>query len=152
MFKAAASRSGSGRAVWEDVLGKLFAGSSRTASSTARFSSRAVAPRFTMPSGGAPRFTAARQSVLRGRQQQQRGFRTSQFRASDKHQRLSMGQRLKKLSKDYGKAAVAVYFLLSAIDLPLFFLLVQMAGTERIGGHTQPLGRSRDQKLVQRLT
>jgi len=45
---------------------------------------------------------------------------------------LSLGQRFRKLSKEYGKAAVAVYFALSILDYPFFFLLVRAVGTERV--------------------
>lgn len=40
---------------------------------------------------------------------------------------------MKKLSKEYGKAAVGVYFALSILDFPFFFLLVKAVGAERIG-------------------
>ncbi|KAI1085205.1 hypothetical protein F5B20DRAFT_575676 [Whalleya microplaca] len=41
--------------------------------------------------------------------------------------------RLKKLSREYGWAAVGVYLGLSVLDFPLCFLLVRVVGTERIG-------------------
>jgi N-terminal acetyltransferase 2 len=40
--------------------------------------------------------------------------------------------RLKKLSREYGWAAVGVYLSLSVLDFPFCFLLVRMVGTERI--------------------
>ncbi|CBX92272.1 hypothetical protein IAQ61_000451 [Plenodomus lingam] len=46
---------------------------------------------------------------------------------------LSISQRLKQLSKEYGWTAVGVYLGLSAIDFPVCFLAVQLLGTERIG-------------------
>lgn len=49
-----------------------------------------------------------------------------------------MTQKLKKLSKEYGKAAVVVYFALSILDYPFFFLLVRTVGTERVGGFPCP--------------
>ncbi|RMD42396.1 hypothetical protein DV735_g2719, partial [Chaetothyriales sp. CBS 134920] len=46
---------------------------------------------------------------------------------------LSLSQRLKKLSREYGWAAVGVYFALSALDFPFCFLAVRTLGTDRIG-------------------
>ncbi|KAM0333085.1 hypothetical protein ACHAQA_001743 [Verticillium albo-atrum] len=46
---------------------------------------------------------------------------------------LSLSQRLKKLSKEYGWSAVGVYFALSVLDFPFCFLLVRIVGTDRIG-------------------
>lgn len=67
-----------------------------------------------------------------------RGFRFSPWRRSKGagaggEESLSMGQRFRKLSKEYGKAAVVVYFALSILDYPFFFLLVRLVGTERVG-------------------
>jgi hypothetical protein len=46
---------------------------------------------------------------------------------------LSLSQRLKKLSREYGWAAVGVYLSLSVLDFPFCFLLVRIVGTDRIG-------------------
>lgn len=46
---------------------------------------------------------------------------------------LSLSQRLKKLSREYGWAAVGVYFALSVLDFPFFFLAVRYIGAEKIG-------------------
>jgi hypothetical protein len=46
---------------------------------------------------------------------------------------LSLSQRLKKLSREYGWSAVGVYFALSALDFPFCYLLVRVLGTDRIG-------------------
>ena len=46
---------------------------------------------------------------------------------------LSFSQRMKKLSREYGWAALGVYLALTAIDLPFCFLAVRMLGTDRIG-------------------
>ncbi|KAL2202871.1 hypothetical protein CC79DRAFT_1373019 [Sarocladium strictum] len=69
---------------------------------------------------------------------QRRGFRFSPWSRSQKageaaEAPLSLGARLKKLSREYGKAAVGVYFALSILDFPFFFLLVKAVGAERIG-------------------
>ncbi|GAW19766.1 hypothetical protein ANO14919_092560 [Xylariales sp. No.14919] len=41
--------------------------------------------------------------------------------------------RLRKLSREYGWAAVGVYLGLSVLDFPFCFLLVRVVGTDRIG-------------------
>lgn len=46
---------------------------------------------------------------------------------------LSLSQRLKQLSKEYGWTAVGVYFALSVLDFPFCFLAVRLLGTDRIG-------------------
>lgn len=45
----------------------------------------------------------------------------------------SLSQRLKQLSREYGWAALGVYFGLSLIDFPFCFLAVRLLGTDRIG-------------------
>lgn len=40
---------------------------------------------------------------------------------------------MKQLSKEYGYAALGVYFGLSALDFPFCFLFVKWVGTERVG-------------------
>ncbi|KAJ9164682.1 Peptide alpha-N-acetyltransferase Nat2 [Coniochaeta hoffmannii] len=45
---------------------------------------------------------------------------------------LSISQRLKKLSREYGWSAVGVYLALSVLDFPFCFLLVRTIGTDRI--------------------
>jgi hypothetical protein len=49
-----------------------------------------------------------------------------------------LSDRFKKLTREYGRAAVGVYFLLSILDMPFFFLLVQAVGTEKIGNFPKP--------------
>ncbi|KFA74167.1 hypothetical protein S40288_06542 [Stachybotrys chartarum IBT 40288] len=67
-----------------------------------------------------------------------RGFRfsarqrSSQGTAGEEPQ--SLGAKLKRLSKEYGWAAVGVYFGLSVLDFPFCFLLVRTVGAEAIGG------------------
>ena len=46
---------------------------------------------------------------------------------------LSLSQRLRKLSREYGWSALGVYLALSALDFPFCFLAVRWVGTERIG-------------------
>ncbi|CAK7219496.1 DUF1279 super [Sporothrix eucalyptigena] len=45
---------------------------------------------------------------------------------------LTLNQRIKKLSKEYGWTAVGVYFGLSLLDFPFCFLLVRTLGTDRV--------------------
>jgi hypothetical protein len=51
----------------------------------------------------------------------------------------SVSQRLKKLSREYGWTAVAVYLGLSLIDFPLCFIAVRLLGTDRIGHYEEVL-------------
>ncbi|MCJ1352353.1 MAG: hypothetical protein MMC33_002337 [Icmadophila ericetorum] len=46
---------------------------------------------------------------------------------------LTLSQRLRKLSREYGWSALGVYLLFSALDFPFCFLAVRWLGTERIG-------------------
>jgi len=46
---------------------------------------------------------------------------------------LTLSQRMKKLSREYGWSALGVYLLLSALDFPFCFLAVRLLGTDRIG-------------------
>jgi hypothetical protein len=43
---------------------------------------------------------------------------------------------LKKISKEYGWVAIGVYAALTVADFPICFLIVRIAGTERIGERT----------------
>lgn len=68
---------------------------------------------------------------------QTRGFRFSAWRGNAQagggaEESLSLSQRLKKLSREYGWSAVGVYFALSVLDFPFCFLLVRIVGTDRI--------------------
>lgn len=51
----------------------------------------------------------------------------------------SVSQRLKKLSREYGWTALAVYLGLSLIDFPLCFVAVRLLGTDRIGHYEEVL-------------
>ena len=46
---------------------------------------------------------------------------------------LSLSQRLRKLSREYGWSAFGVYLLLTALDFPFCFATVRYLGTDRIG-------------------
>jgi hypothetical protein len=69
-----------------------------------------------------------------------RGFRFSPWSRTGKsnggkpvEEPLSVMARLRKLFREYGKAAVVVYFTLSVLDFPFFFMIVRIVGTETIG-------------------
>ena len=60
-----------------------------------------------------------------------RRFQSAQANASNAN--LSFSQRLRKLSQEYGRAALGVYLALTALDFPFCFLAVKLLGTDRIG-------------------
>jgi len=62
--------------------------------------------------------------------------KTSSGRIKPPPEPTSISARLKKLSREYGWAAVGVYMGLSVLDFPFCFLLVRIVGTERIGEDT----------------
>ncbi|OJD27091.1 hypothetical protein ACJ73_01509 [Blastomyces percursus] len=53
--------------------------------------------------------------------------------------KLSFSQRMKKLSREYGWAALGVYLTLSALDFPFCFIAVRLLGVERIGHYEHVL-------------
>jgi len=46
---------------------------------------------------------------------------------------LSLSQRLRKLSREYGWSAVGIYLTLSVLDFPFCLLAIRLLGTERVG-------------------
>ncbi|KAK3325201.1 hypothetical protein B0H66DRAFT_113901 [Apodospora peruviana] len=123
------------------ATGKLC---SRTITTTNTTAARSSSAQF-----WAQRLANSRQQVLQAGR-----FRSSQFRAAPRRyfqtskarrsqqqsgskpaaepESLSVSGRLKKLSREYGWAAVGVYLALSALDLPFCFLLVRIVGTDKI--------------------
>ncbi|KAK0615883.1 hypothetical protein B0T17DRAFT_359540 [Bombardia bombarda] len=69
-----------------------------------------------------------------------RSFHSSKARRSDasanpkaaEPEPATLSAKLKKLSREYGWAAVGVYFSLSVLDFPFCFMLVRIVGTEKI--------------------
>ncbi|KIV78927.1 hypothetical protein PV11_06526 [Exophiala sideris] len=61
------------------------------------------------------------------------GRRHNSTTAPPPKENLSLKERLKKLSREYGWSAVGVYLALSALDFPFCFLAVRTLGTDRIG-------------------
>ncbi|KAG6031510.1 hypothetical protein E4U41_007544 [Claviceps citrina] len=88
------------------------------------------------PLGGATRPSTSRPGLTLTRIQG-RGFRFSAWRRNTTRngaqENLSLSQRLKRLSKEYGWSAVGVYLALSVLDFPFCFLLVRIVGTDTIG-------------------
>ncbi|KAG9254593.1 uncharacterized protein F5Z01DRAFT_673748 [Emericellopsis atlantica] len=119
--------------MWEDTLRQLWIGQARNLSAQ---SSRGLT---TSTLSSASRLGKTRPLPSAGRtafhSQARRGFRFSPWRRNTgdgKVENMSMSAKFKKLSREYGKAAVAVYFGLSILDYPFFFLLVKAVGTERV--------------------
>lgn len=54
----------------------------------------------------------------------------------------SLSARLRKLTKEYGWAALGVYLGLSVLDFPFCFLLVRIVGTDRIGKMIYPISHA----------
>ncbi len=90
-------------------------------------------------------YTRSKQTPLRILQQiRSRLFHTMRARRSQvnpnptpnlgsPNESLSLGQRMRKLSREYGWSALGVYLTLSALDFPFCYLLVRYLGTDRIG-------------------
>jgi len=126
--------------IWEDTLRQLWMGQARNLSAQP---SRTLTNSTLSSSSAASRLGKTRPMPSAGRtafqSQTRRGFRFSPWRRNtggEKVETMSMSAKFKKLSREYGKAAVAVYFLLSILDYPFFFLLVKAVGTERVGTYT----------------
>lgn len=74
-----------------------------------------------------------RSSRGRGRRYNSSSSSTTSASGASEEPSLSFSQRMKKLSREYGWAALGVYLALTALDLPFCFLAVRMLGTDRIG-------------------
>ncbi|KAK3898530.1 hypothetical protein C8A05DRAFT_47179 [Staphylotrichum tortipilum] len=99
-----------------------------------------------------PRFVQLRTPFLRPR----RPFHSSRPHRSDAASKsgdaapaesLSLSQRLKKLSREYGWTAVGIYLALSVLDFPFCFLLVRTVGTEKIA-HLEDIVVSYAKKVI----
>ena len=62
-----------------------------------------------------------------------RRFQSTQTEATASPENLSLTQRMRKLSREYGYSALGVYLALSAIDLPFCYVAVSYLGAERVG-------------------
>lgn len=125
---------------WEDALRRLYNTQSSGAAPRYGFAQGRASARALGHGGVRPGFFNSAQNI--SRTAPRRGFRISSLWRSQgsntEEKALSMGQKFRKLSREYGKAAVIVYFTLSILDYPLFFWLVRWAGTDRIGETTPP--------------
>lgn len=73
-------------------------------------------------------------TFARASRQQTRNFSFRRWNSTSAPQEnLSLSQRLKKLSREYGWAALGVYLALTALDLPFCFLAVRMIGPDKVG-------------------
>ncbi|CAG8089510.1 unnamed protein product [Penicillium salamii] len=61
------------------------------------------------------------------------GSSNGQTGQTGRTEKASLSDRLKKLSREYGWAALGVYLALSALDFPFCFAAVRLLGVERIG-------------------
>ncbi|DAA73701.1 TPA_exp: Uncharacterized protein A8136_4135 [Trichophyton benhamiae CBS 112371] len=62
-----------------------------------------------------------------------RQFTRANSTNTDPSAKPSFSQRMRTLSREYGWAAVGVYFFLSALDFPFCFAAVRLLGVDRIG-------------------
>lgn len=62
--------------------------------------------------------------------------------AQSEQQSGSLSQRLRTLSKEYGWSALWVYLILSAVDFPICFAVVRLAGVDRIGHYEHVISES----------
>lgn len=100
-----------------------------------------AAPHLRAPVRNPPR-ASFRPRASFAQQASRRGFRSSARRGAEeapkgaegaKEKALTLGARLKKLTREYGWVTVGVYLGLSVLDFPFCFLLVKTAGPDRIG-------------------
>jgi len=128
-------------ALARDAVGKRIWAARLPAQAPAR-SQRALMSQLAAPAArrtvAQPRSVRLRTPFLRPK----RPFHSSRARRSDAASKsgdaapaesLSLSQRLKKLSREYGWTAVGIYLSLSVLDFPFCFLLVRTVGTEKIG-------------------
>ncbi|KAJ5560075.1 hypothetical protein N7513_002474 [Penicillium frequentans] len=106
--------------------------SSQTVSQTMR---RSLTTAVNYTSRAMPRSRLGLRSVQLPKQRTNRCFNSgSSSNASEASKEGgSVSQRLRKLSREYGWAALGVYLTLSALDFPICFAAVRLLGPERIG-------------------
>lgn len=128
--------SGASRQIFSRLSSQTVRNTSTNSNSVLRAAKHASTTGFTLPKTASKATNSNAQSVFR------RLFSNTRFRRtadptpnlnSPPQKSLSLGERLKKLSREYGWSAVGVYFLLSALDFPFCYLFVRTLGTDRIG-------------------
>jgi hypothetical protein len=125
-----------------DTVGRrLWVGRASTKVAAAPWQQRALMSqlRASRTATTQPRFAQTRPTFF----QPKRPFHSTRPRRSDaggaknggpvREESLSLRERLRKLSREYGWAAVGIYLTLSVLDFPFCFLLVRTVGTEKIG-------------------
>lgn len=139
MLLARNSMAQAGKQVWRRPAARAISSTTRTA--TRPFQSFSSSSSTTLFSRTAPRRTF-HSSRARRSQEGKAGEAGKAGAGETGHtvapEKLSLSQRIKKLSKEYGWTAVGVYFGLSLLDFPFCFLLVRTLGTDRIGKHPAP--------------
>ncbi|GKT60349.1 peptide alpha-N-acetyltransferase [Colletotrichum tofieldiae] len=127
------------RNAWEAVWKKQFTAPRRTLMTT---NQRALSQRSTASQSTSRWPRTYNSSWIASRMENifRSSRRTFRFSARQRNanggtaqESLSLSQRLKKLSREYGWSAVGVYLSLSVLDFPFCFLLVRIVGTDRIG-------------------
>ncbi|KIV88358.1 hypothetical protein PV10_08049 [Exophiala mesophila] len=88
---------------------------------------------FRTPTRRTPHTTIGRPSSNTHHYNRRNGGRRWNSTSSTPEEKLTLSQRLKKLSREYGWSALGVYLLLTAADFPFCFLAVRLLGTDRIG-------------------
>ena len=78
-------------------------------------------------------FSSPSQTLRSLRRARKSNGRRHNSSAAPEAQPLSLKDRLKKMSREYGWTAVGVYLALSALDFPFCFMAVRLIGTEKIG-------------------
>ena len=95
---------------------------------------QAQAFRRTLTTGPQARFRRPTSSSLLPKQRLNRRYNSSSSNGqAGRTEKASLSERLKKLSREYGWAALGVYLALSALDFPFCFAAVRLLGVERIG-------------------
>jgi hypothetical protein len=90
---------------------------------------RFTRPRTSFPSRPQRRFNSTDKGGAKGSTSSGSGAKSG----TGVEETLSLSQRLKKLSREYGWSALGVYLALSALDFPFCFAAVRLLGVERIG-------------------
>ncbi|KAI8624823.1 hypothetical protein F5Y19DRAFT_480202 [Xylariaceae sp. FL1651] len=124
----------------QSALGPEIRSLRRTFALLSKPSSRLPTSRVTQSFSYRPKFPTSRPNQSPLRTNKRSFHKTSRLRDSKSGPSNSTTQepqglsaRLKKLSREYGWAAVGVYLSLSVLDFPFCFLLVRVVGTDRIG-------------------
>ncbi|UKZ61970.1 uncharacterized protein TrAtP1_003231 [Trichoderma atroviride] len=134
--KTAPGQNGALKDVWARLFSSQPVTKSQSSSNASWRRLQSLPPLGGAMRHGAPMRPTARIADSFARGTQQRNFVFSAWRrnnAQGAKKSLSISERFKKLSREYGWSAVGVYFALSVLDFPFCFLFVRLVGTERIG-------------------